>query len=62
MVTAQHKISPEERELIRTRACQVAAEVPDPELPVLTLADLGVLRKIEVSADGTVTASITPTY
>jgi ring-1,2-phenylacetyl-CoA epoxidase subunit PaaD len=62
MVTAQRKISPEERELIRARAFQVAAEVPDPELPVLTLADLGVLRKIEVSADGTVTASITPTY
>ncbi|MBV9026787.1 MAG: phenylacetate-CoA oxygenase subunit PaaJ [Streptomycetaceae bacterium] len=62
MVTAEHGTGPEERELISARARQVAAEVPDPELPVLTLADLGVLREVEVDADGTVTASITPTY
>lgn len=42
-------------------AYEVAATVPDPELPQLTLADLGILR--EVHADGdTVTATITPTY
>jgi ring-1,2-phenylacetyl-CoA epoxidase subunit PaaD len=29
---------------------------------MLTLADLGVLREVEVDAYGTVTASITPTY
>ncbi|CAN5876084.1 phenylacetate-CoA oxygenase subunit PaaJ [soil metagenome] len=40
----------------------VAATVPDPELPMLTLADLGVLRDVETSADGTVVVSITPTY
>lgn len=39
----------------------VAAAVTDPELPMLTLADLGVLR--DVSEDGDrVTVSITPTY
>jgi ring-1,2-phenylacetyl-CoA epoxidase subunit PaaD len=39
----------------------VAETVTDPELPMLTLADLGVLR--EVAEDGgTVTVSITPTY
>lgn len=39
----------------------VAATVADPELPVLTLADLGVLRAVEV--DGTaVTVTVTPTY
>lgn len=40
----------------------VAATVPDPELPMLTLADLGVLRDVETSADGTIVVSITPTY
>jgi ring-1,2-phenylacetyl-CoA epoxidase subunit PaaD len=44
------------------RARAVAAEVTDPELPVLTLADLGVLREVEVDADGCVEVAITPTY
>lgn len=44
------------------RARQVAAQVPDPELPMLTLADLGVLRDVQVDGDGTVVASLTPTY
>ncbi len=33
----------------------------DPELPMITLADLGVLRAVDVS-DGRVTVTITPTY
>jgi len=37
------------------------AAVPDPEIPVLTLADLGVLRSIE-EIDGRVVVTITPTY
>ncbi|MBZ6105152.1 1,2-phenylacetyl-CoA epoxidase subunit PaaD [Streptomyces olivaceus] len=44
------------------RARRVAERVPDPELPMLTLADLGVLRDVETRADGTVVASLTPTY
>jgi ring-1,2-phenylacetyl-CoA epoxidase subunit PaaD len=44
------------------RARAIAAQVPDPELPMLTLADLGVLREVRAGADGTVTASLTPTY
>lgn len=44
------------------RAQAVAATVVDPELPMLTLADLGVLRGVEHAADGTVVVSITPTY
>ncbi|MFE2345800.1 1,2-phenylacetyl-CoA epoxidase subunit PaaD [Kitasatospora cineracea] len=43
------------------RAREVAAAVPDPELPMLTLADLGVLADVE-EADGAVTAWLTPTY
>ncbi|MFG2938725.1 1,2-phenylacetyl-CoA epoxidase subunit PaaD [Streptomyces sp. NPDC048282] len=44
------------------RARHLAGQVPDPELPMLTLADLGVLRAVTVEADGTVVASLTPTY
>ncbi|MEV4560062.1 1,2-phenylacetyl-CoA epoxidase subunit PaaD [Kitasatospora sp. NPDC049285] len=44
-----------------TRAWEVAAAVPDPELPMLTLADLGVLAEVE-ERDGELTAWLTPTY
>jgi ring-1,2-phenylacetyl-CoA epoxidase subunit PaaD len=47
---------------IRERAWEVAAAVVDPELPVLTIEDLGVLREIRVSGEGKVEALITPTY
>ena len=39
----------------------VAETVTDPELPMLSLADLGVLRDVRVE-DGTVVVEITPTY
>ena len=39
-----------------------AAAVPDPEVPVLTVADLGVLRSVELADDGAVDVVITPTY
>lgn len=48
--------------LTRHRAWQAAAAVPDPEVPVLTIEDLGVLRAVEVADDGTVLVRITPTY
>lgn len=40
---------------------EVVASVVDPEIPVLTIADLGILRSVEVE-DGGVVATITPTY
>ncbi len=40
----------------------VAESVTDPELPTLTLADLGVLRDVRTEDDGTVVVEITPTY
>ncbi|HRF07092.1 MAG TPA: phenylacetate-CoA oxygenase subunit PaaJ [Xanthobacteraceae bacterium] len=46
----------------RDRAWAAAAAVVDPELPVLTLEDLGVLRDVRVSGEGNVEALITPTY
>jgi ring-1,2-phenylacetyl-CoA epoxidase subunit PaaD len=44
------------------RARDVAGTVTDPELPMLTLADLGVLREVAVNHDGAVEVAITPTY
>jgi ring-1,2-phenylacetyl-CoA epoxidase subunit PaaD len=40
----------------------VAETVTDPELPMVTLADLGVLRDVRIEDDGTVVVEITPTY
>ena len=44
------------------RAREVAGAVLDPEVPVLTIADLGVLRDVRRAADGTLEVVITPTY
>jgi ring-1,2-phenylacetyl-CoA epoxidase subunit PaaD len=46
---------------LRRRAWEAASRVLDPEIPVLTIADLGVLREVNVS-DGHVEVAITPTY
>ncbi|MFP5406502.1 MAG: 1,2-phenylacetyl-CoA epoxidase subunit PaaD [Gammaproteobacteria bacterium] len=40
---------------------RLAAAVPDPEIPVLTLHDLGILRDV-VLEHGTPTVLLTPTY
>ncbi|RYP82395.1 phenylacetate-CoA oxygenase subunit PaaJ [Nocardioides guangzhouensis] len=45
-----------------TTAYAVAATVTDPEMPMLTLEDLGVLRDVREDADGSVDVAITPTY
>ena len=44
------------------RIRKVVAAVPDPELPVLTIAELGILRGVEITDDGGVTITVTPTY
>jgi ring-1,2-phenylacetyl-CoA epoxidase subunit PaaD len=36
--------------------------VPDPEIPVLTIGDLGILRDVCVDPDGRIVVTITPTY
>ena len=40
----------------------IAATVCDPEIPVLTIEDLGVLRDAHVAETGQVQVTITPTY
>ncbi|UUP16178.1 Putative 1,2-phenylacetyl-CoA epoxidase, subunit D [Nitratireductor thuwali] len=43
------------------RAYRAAASVVDPEIPVVTIEDLGILRSVEVDGD-TAIARLTPTY
>jgi ring-1,2-phenylacetyl-CoA epoxidase subunit PaaD len=60
MVTVLHNAAQKDAEL-RQRAWNAVAAVVDPEIPVLTIADLGVLRDVTV-IDGRVEVTITPTY
>ncbi|WP_421109604.1 1,2-phenylacetyl-CoA epoxidase subunit PaaD [Streptomyces sp. NEAU-S77] len=58
MVTpAPHAPTALEEELRR-----LAGSVPDPELPMVSLAELGVLRGLRVLAPGRVEVELTPTY
>ncbi len=51
-----------ERTDLLEQARDIAASVTDPEMPMLTLEDLGVLRSVELEDDATVVVTITPTY
>jgi ring-1,2-phenylacetyl-CoA epoxidase subunit PaaD len=37
-------------------------EVPDPEIPVISVVDLGIVRAVDVTDDGECVVTITPTY
>ena len=43
-------------------AWDAAASVLDPEVPAVTVADLGILRCVEMGEGNHVTAKVTPTY
>lgn len=45
----------------RQKAWEIAATVCDPEIPVLTIADLGILRDVQVEGQQ-IRVTITPTY
>ena len=47
---------------VKRAAWEAAAAVPDPEIPVVTVEDLGILRDVDLDEDGHVVASVTPTY
>ncbi|MEO3385467.1 1,2-phenylacetyl-CoA epoxidase subunit PaaD [Mesorhizobium sp. CAU 1741] len=53
-------IAVESAEMARA-AWAAAASVPDPEVPCVTVADLGILRAVEIE-DGVAVARVTPTY
>ena len=40
---------------------EILAEIPDPEIPVLSITELGVVRAVEAEGE-TIVVSITPTY
>ncbi|GAA2916431.1 phenylacetate-CoA oxygenase subunit PaaJ [Streptomyces thioluteus] len=47
---------------LEERLRALAGAVPDPELPMITLAELGVLRGLRVTGPGRVEVELTPTY
>jgi ring-1,2-phenylacetyl-CoA epoxidase subunit PaaD len=47
---------------LSARLFGVLAQVPDPEIPVLSVLDLGVIRHLRLRPDGRVEVGITPTY
>jgi ring-1,2-phenylacetyl-CoA epoxidase subunit PaaD len=49
-------------ELTAAGAYRVAAGTLDPELPMLTIEDLGILRAVSRAPEGGVAVTITPTY
>jgi ring-1,2-phenylacetyl-CoA epoxidase subunit PaaD len=47
---------------LEAQLLEIAGSVPDPELPVLTLRELGVLRAVHVRGADAVEVELTPTY
>ncbi|MGO4329730.1 1,2-phenylacetyl-CoA epoxidase subunit PaaD [Cupriavidus sp. 2TAF22] len=45
-----------------TLAWNALEGVPDPEIPVVSIRDLGILRDVVVAGDGSIEVVITPTY
>ncbi len=48
--------------LTKDAALAVIGTVPDPEVPVISVVELGIVRDVRVEADGAVAVTITPTY
>ncbi len=44
------------------RAIGAVSAVPDPEIPVVSIADLGMVRAVRLAADGVIEVDLTPTY
>ncbi|MCB1385359.1 MAG: phenylacetate-CoA oxygenase subunit PaaJ [Nitratireductor sp.] len=47
---------------LQRAAYAAAANVPDPEIPVVTVGDLGILRGVELDGENRAIARLTPTY
>ena len=45
-----------------SRVWQLAAGVADPEIPVVTLGDLGIVRDVKIDPHGIAIVKLTPTY
>ena len=62
MATTTPGMAATDRDPDLARAHAAAASVPDPEIPVVTIDDLGMLRGVERSADGAIIVRLSPTY
>jgi ring-1,2-phenylacetyl-CoA epoxidase subunit PaaD len=56
-VPADECIAAREREV-----WALLAQVPDPEIPVLSIVDLGIVRHVRQGTDGRLSIGLTPTY
>jgi ring-1,2-phenylacetyl-CoA epoxidase subunit PaaD len=45
-----------------TAVWQALAQVMDPEIPVVSLVEMGIIREVAVETDGRVTVTMTPTF
>jgi ring-1,2-phenylacetyl-CoA epoxidase subunit PaaD len=62
LTAAEERVArPRPQDAASARVWDIAATVNDPDIPVLSIEDLGVLRSAEV-VDGAAVVSITPTY
>ncbi len=52
-----NKLSPSKEEII-----SLLSQIPDPEIPVISIVDLGILREVEIVNEKEVKVIITPTY
>lgn len=52
----------EEKNITSEAVWKILETVSDPEVPVLSIIDLGIIRKIEIDANNKITLVITPTY
>ena len=48
--------------LSKEHILSLLSEIPDPEIPVITIVELGVIRDILVIDDTNIELKITPTY
>ena len=55
-------LSQREREQAFATLWQALDQLTDPEIPVVTLREMGILRDLRLGADGAVEVVITPTY
>lgn len=54
--------APRHADPLVAEAWRVLEAVPDPEIPVVSIRELGILREVRRAADGTLDVVITPTY
>lgn len=63
MIPALQRETPSQaRQIDDATAWSVLAMVLDPEVPVLSVVELGIVRSVEVTDAGVVTVTVTPTY